>query len=145
MPRKKSNTQPAPESEIVYDEETGNHILYTQMTYPNGSPINLHIVDTFYGPVLTDGGETARQMGRHRIEDEMTLDVAQLLLWTKVHYAYRLRAARNIKLCDMGSDRLETDADDFIDALRRVMGAIVEIITVESGRDRQAQSDKHPG
>ena len=143
MPRQKSLAQATQQSPlqhhvIVLDQETGNRILLTKLTYPSGDPINLYIVDTFYGPVLTDGGETARQLGRHKIHDEQTLDVDQIILWLKVHISHRLRAARHIKLCEMGSDRLETDVDNFADALSRVLNAIVGIIEVETWKSRPA-------
>ena len=135
-----SQQLPSQRYEIVLDQETGNRIFPTKLTYPSGDPINLYIVETFYGPVLTDGGETARQLGRHKIHDEQTLDVDQIKLWLKVYISHRLRAAKHVKLCEMGSDRLETDADNFADALSRVLNAIVEIIEVETWKSRQAQS-----
>ncbi len=143
MPRQESIAQATQQLtsqryEIALDQETGNRVFLTKLSYPNGDPINLYIVDTFYGPVLTDGGETARQLGRHKIHDEQTLDVDQIKLWLKVHRSYRLRAAKHIKLCEMGSERLETDANDFADALSRLLNAIVEIIEVETWKDRQA-------
>ena len=145
MPRQKTRAQKAqqtptePSCEIVLDEATGNRIFHTRLTYPSGDPINLYIVDTFYGSVLTDGGETARQLGRHMIHGEKCLDLRQIKLWMQIHIDHRLRSDRHVKLDDLGSERIEVNADDLADALRRVLGAIVDVIEAETLIDAQAQ------